>query len=222
MTEQPRTEERVPARKAGRALAALLSVLALLLVAPACTAHHGSRALPGPRAATSAAPAKTQAPDTGGALPRSEPERIVIPRIGVDAPLTAVGLDKARHLMPPPLSRPTIAGWYTGAPTPGSQGTAVVVGHVDTEYGPAVFYPLSRVHSGDRVDVQRQDGRTAVFRVDSVHTYAKSSFPTAEVYEPRGRPELRVITCGGSYDRATGYLANVVVFAHLTGVSARP
>ncbi|MEV0317981.1 class F sortase [Streptomyces sp. NPDC050658] len=207
MTE-PRTGTRAPVRRAGRALAVLLTALVLALTVPTGTARHE-------HATTAAPPAQAAA-----ALPRSEPRRIVIPRIGVDAPLTPVGLDRARRLMPPPLDRPALAGWYTGAPTPGSAGTAVTVGHLDSATGPAVFHRLHRLRPGDRLDVRRGDGRTAVFRVDAVRTYAKSAFPTVEVYAPRhgNRPELRTITCAGPYDPATGYASNVVVFSHLAGV----
>jgi sortase (surface protein transpeptidase) len=118
----------------------------------------------------------------------------------------------------PPEDEPEVAGWYEAGPSPGEQGTAVVVGHRDTSRGPAVFAGLPELKPGRRVEVRRADGRTAVYTVDAVRTFAKEAFPDHEVYGPRARPELRLITCGGAYARRTGYTGNVVVFAHLTQI----
>ncbi|WP_039932124.1 sortase domain-containing protein, partial [Streptomyces viridochromogenes] len=101
--------------------------------------------------------------------------------------------------------------------SPGGQGTAVAVGHLDTDSGPAVFAGLTELEPGRVVQVRRADGRTAVYTVDAIKSYEKAHFPSQEVYGARGRPELRLITCGGNYDRRKGYSGNLVVFAHLTG-----
>jgi sortase (surface protein transpeptidase) len=119
------------------------------------------------------------------------------------------------------VNDPKLVGWYEGGPTPGESGTAVAVGHLDTRTGPAVFAPLSQLRPGRLVEVRRADGRTAVYTVDAVKTYEKAHFPNREVYGDRGRPELRLITCGGVYDRKAGYAGNVVVFAHLTETRGR-
>ncbi|MFZ3573350.1 class F sortase [Streptomyces sp. BH097] len=153
---------------------------------------------------------------------RTVPTRIVIPSIGVDAPLVAIGLDHLRRLEPPPLDRPDIAGWYSGAPVPGQNGTSVAVGHLDTRKGPAVFARLSRLRPGARIDVARSDGNVARFEVDKVRSYAKRSFPTREVYDSTGRPELRTITCAGAYGADTGYRDNLVVYSHLVGQLSHP
>ncbi|MET9889802.1 class F sortase [Streptomyces sp. NPDC006465] len=155
-------------------------------------------------------------------LPRSRATSLRIPFLGIEAPVIGLGLDRERRLAAPPGDDPKLVGWYTDGPTPGERGTAVVVGHRDTRTGPAVFLGLERTRPGGRVEARRVDGRTAVYTVDAVRTYAKAHFPDTEVYGDRGRPELRLITCGGSFDRKTGYAANVVVFAHLTGVRGRP
>ncbi|MFE5185639.1 class F sortase [Streptomyces sp. NPDC056628] len=151
------------------------------------------------------------------ALPPSPPDRIRIPAIRVDAPLTGLALTSSGSLDVPPAERPDLAGWYESGTTPGETGTAIVAGHVDNADGPAVFYRLGALRRGGTIEVDRRDGGTAVFTVDAVEVYDARNFPDEKVYGPAARPELRVITCGGGYSRATGYRGNVVVFAHLTG-----
>ncbi|MFJ2820619.1 class F sortase [Streptomyces toxytricini] len=150
-------------------------------------------------------------------LPGSPPVRVRIPSIGVDAPLTGLGLGADGSLDVPPPGRRDLAGWYRDGTTPGAVGTAVVVGHVDHASGPAVFYRLGALRRGAAIEVRRADGRTAVFTVHAVEVYDADRFPDARVYGPSPRAELRVITCGGDFSPHTGYEGNVVVFAHLTG-----
>ncbi|OWA03792.1 class F sortase [Streptomyces sp. CS113] len=151
------------------------------------------------------------------ALPPSPPDRVRIPAIGVDAPLTGLGLTGTGSLDVPPAERKNLAGWYEAGTTPGETGTAIVAGHVDNAEGPAVFYRLGALEKGARIEIDRRDGGIAVFTVDAVEVYAADAFPDEKVYGAADRPELRVITCGGPYSRSTGYQGNVVVFAHLTG-----
>ncbi|MEU0451952.1 class F sortase [Streptomyces sp. NPDC006129] len=151
------------------------------------------------------------------ALPPSPPDRIRIPAIRVNAPLTGLGLTKTGSLDVPPAARENLAGWYEAGTTPGEKGTAIVAGHVDNDEGPAVFYDLGALAKGSTIEVDRRDGSVAVFTVDAVEVYAAKDFPDEKVYGAADRPELRVITCGGGYSRGTGYQGNVVVFAHLTG-----
>ncbi|MFH8392668.1 class F sortase [Streptomyces sp. NPDC018036] len=167
---------------------------------------------PSPAARRAAAPAP---------LSRSRAASLRIPSLGVDAPVIGLRLDPGHRLTAPPVDDPKPVGWYTEGPTPGERGTALVVGHRDTRTGPAVFAPLERIRTGARVEARRVDGRTAVYTVYAVRTYAKAHFPDQEVYGDRGRPELRLITCGGAYDRGTGYAANVIAFAHLTEIRGR-
>jgi sortase (surface protein transpeptidase) len=104
---------------------------------------------------------------------------------------------------------------------PGDVGPSLLAGHVDSRTGPAVFYRLRELRGGDRIVVERSDGRTATFEVDRVEQVSKSSFPTRRVYGATPRPELRLITCGGTFDASSGhYLSNVVVYAHLTALTA--
>lgn len=178
---------------------------------------------PGP-AAEGAARAVVQGerpdrPVSAGAADR--PERLRVPRIGVDTRLMDLDLTAKGELQVPPLSQPWTAGWYDRSPVPGEVGPSVLAGHVDSKTGPAVFYRLRELHRGDRVVVSRSDGRTATFRVDRVEQVSKAAFPTRRVYGATPRPELRLITCGGTFDAATGhYLSNVVVYAHLTSLTA--
>ncbi|MDG4864960.1 class F sortase, partial [Streptomyces sp. T-3] len=148
----------------------------------------------------------------------SPPLRIRIPAIRVDAPLMGLALTPQGSLDVPPAERRDLAGWYESGTTPGSTGTAVVAGHVDNAEGPSVFYALGALKQGHTIEVDRTDGRTALFTVDAIEVYDSRAFPDEKVYGAARRPEIRVITCGGGYSKKTGYLGNVVVFAHLTGV----
>ncbi|MFI8514413.1 class F sortase [Streptomyces sp. NPDC085460] len=154
-------------------------------------------------------------------LSRSRPTLVAVPAITTEAPVLDIGLDRQGRLDVPPVDDPQKVGWYAAGPAPGERGTAVVVGHRDTTTGPAVFLDLDSLGPGNTVRVARADGRVAVFTVDKVRTYPKSAFPDKEVYGPTGRPELRLLTCGGAYDRGAGYDANIVVFAHLTDVDTQ-
>ncbi|MFI0155096.1 class F sortase [Streptomyces lydicus] len=172
---------------------------------------------PQPGAAVSLFPG--DAPPTGpppAPLPRSAPSRVTIPSLAVSAPVLPLGLDRDGWIEAPPAEDPDLAGWYEGAPSPGERGTAVLVGHVDNRSGPAVFYGLGALEKGRTIRVTREDGRTAVFEVYGVQVFDKRKFPARKVYADTGRPELRVLTCGGSYSPDTGYAGNVVVFARMT------
>ena len=147
----------------------------------------------------------------------SAPVRVVIAAIGVDAPVQGVDVDRDGMLQPPTLQEPKNVGWYRRGPTPGERGNAVLVGHVDTAAtGPAVFYELGRLRPGDEVQVDREDGSAATFRVDTVRLYDKTAFPAGQVYGPAGDSRLQLVTCGGAFDRRTsGYQGNTVVTASL-------
>ncbi|WP_329120826.1 class F sortase [Streptomyces sp. NBC_01353] len=151
-------------------------------------------------------------------LPPSTPVRLRIPEIDVDAPMTGLGLSPDGALDVPPASDRNLAGWYEDGTTPGAEGTSIVAGHVDNAQGPAVFYALGALKKGNRIEVDRQDGRTAVFTIDAVEVYENKDFPDERVYGEKHRAELRVITCGGGFTKKSGYQGNVVAFAHLIGV----
>jgi sortase (surface protein transpeptidase) len=142
------------------------------------------------------------------------PVSLTIPAIGVKTSLIHLGLQSNGSLQVP--STTAVAGWYTESPRPGAVGSAVIAGHVDSYQGPGVFYWLRNMKSGNRVYVTRADGSVAVFNVTSVQTYPKAAFPTSIVYGATPDSELRLITCGGTFDSTTGhYLSNIIVYATL-------
>ncbi|MFI6931612.1 class F sortase [Streptomyces sp. NPDC050287] len=145
----------------------------------------------------------------------SPPTAIRIPSIGVDAPVVGLEADQSGHLRTPPETDNNLAGWYQDGTRPGSTGNAIIAGHVDTPRGRAVFYALGAVHKGDTIAVTRADRSTALFSVYGIEVHPKNAFPDELVYGATQQPELRVITCGGRYTKATGYQANVVVYARL-------
>jgi Sortase domain len=152
-------------------------------------------------------------------LPAAAPVHLDIASIGLHAKVVGRGLTDGT-VDPPPYSTPDVAGWYRGGPAPGAAGAALIVGHVDTETGPAVFFPLSTVKPGALIAVTRVDGSIADFSVEAVEVVQKDHFDATRVYgsDSADRPELRLITCGGTFDRtAQAYSANVVVYASLTG-----
>jgi sortase (surface protein transpeptidase) len=143
-----------------------------------------------------------------------EPTGLVIPAIGVRTGLVHLGTTASGSLQVP--SSTSVAGWYTGSARPGAVGAAVIAGHIDSVAGPGVFFRLRLLRAGDRVYVRRADGSLAVFAVTEVRSYLKTGFPTQAVYGPEPYAQLRLITCGGTFDYATGhYLSNVIVYASL-------
>jgi sortase (surface protein transpeptidase) len=166
---------------------------------------------PGPTVAISPAPV---AAERGTERTAAAPVRVRVPAIGVDSELLRLGTDAAGVLLPP--DDPDRAGWFTGGAVPGDVGPAVVAGHVDSVEGPAVFARLRELAPGDEVVVDRADGTTARFTVTGVGRYPKDDFPTEAVYGPTPRAELRLVTCGGDFDRSRrSYEDNVVVFARV-------
>jgi LPXTG-site transpeptidase (sortase) family protein len=139
-----------------------------------------------------------------------------IPKLGIRSKLLELGVDGTGALQPP--TEPDVVGWFAGAAAPGEQGPMVIAGHVDSRTGRGIFFDLEDLRRGDLVDVGRSDGRTATYRVTGVRVVDKDHFPTQQVYGPTAGAELRLITCGGTFDRTTGhYLRNVVVSGVLVG-----
>jgi LPXTG-site transpeptidase (sortase) family protein len=172
---------------------------------PVATRYPAATALPAPTGPIAAVPQP-------GSAQVSLPVTLSIPSIGVQTSLVHLGLTASGALQVPPTT--TVAGWYTGSPRPGAVGSAVIAGHIDSQAGPGVFYHLSSLRPGDRVYVRRADGTLAAFRVTVVRQYLKDDFPTSVVYGAVPDAELRLITCGGTFDYATGhYLSNTVVYA---------
>ncbi|MCF2530819.1 class F sortase [Yinghuangia soli] len=177
---------------------------------------NGAIGTSGPPSPDDASAVAAPGPGGGGSpLNRAVPTVIRIPAIAVNARIVGVGVSPQGELDVPPAERNT-AGWNTEAVTPGQTGTAVVVGHVDSKDGPAVFYELGRLGKGAKIEIARRDGRTAVFTTYAVRTYDRDDFPATRVYGNSDQPELRVITCGGRFDPGSGYSGNIVVYARLT------
>ena len=181
-------------------------------------AHAGATFIP--PSITTVAPRLASDPKAR-ALARSAPVKIRIPGIGVNAPVMKVGRDADGTVQVPPLAEHNLTGWYRYGPSPGQRGPAVILGHVDSATGISVFYYLKNMHAGDKVLVTLADGKVAAFAVDGLQRVAKDAFPTASVYGKAGYPSLRLITCGGPFDQATGhYVDNVIVYAHLVSAGS--
>ncbi|GAB2469075.1 hypothetical protein GCM10027063_06850 [Promicromonospora xylanilytica] len=180
---------------------------------PAARPSSSARATPAPPVSAPAAPS----PPAVRPLPASPPVAVRIPGIGVDSPVHGLGLDAEGKLQVPSGERYDEVAWYDGSPTPGEVGPAVLEGHVTgAGYAPSVFFELGDTRAGDLIEVDRADGSTATFEVTEVRSSPKDDFPRIDVYGATDGPELRVITCGGTFDEEAGrHLDNVIVFAEL-------
>jgi len=212
-------------RRSPRGRAAVAALGAGLLAVGVGAAGLATSALsPAHAAPLPPRPAPIPAPTERTVLPASlatgpraaRPTWLSIPSLGIRTRLIHLGVNSDGTLQVP--SSTAVAGWYTGSPRPGTVGSAIIAGHVDSRTGPGIFFWLRTLHRGDRIYVGRADGTMAVFTVTKIRKFAKDEFPTAAVYGPVPDAELRVITCGGIFDRSRGsYLSNVVVFARLAG-----
>jgi hypothetical protein len=214
-------------RRPGDRLARALVTVGVVLVVAAVTtgARPVWEKLRSPQSSARAVPVTgTFHPTPTGppAAPRSRavpvrvrPLTVTVGAIGMRSTLVPLRLDRTGALQPP--ADYVHAGWYTGGPTPGDPGPAVIAGHVDSRAGPAIFFRLRDLRQGDAVVVTRSDGRTARFRVIAVQRYPKNAFPTQRVYGPTPDRALRLITCGGAFDYARrSYRDNIVVYAVAT------
>ena len=169
---------------------------------------------PAAAAAGTVGPAAPKEPS----LPRSLPVTVDIPAIDVHSQLLRLGLNPDGTIQVPSLTTEADeAAWYKYSATPGEIGTSVIEGHVDSYQGPAVFFRLGALQPGDHIDIRLANGVTAIFRVTGVREYLKDNFPDQMIYGDTHYAALRLITCGGAFDNATGhYLNSTVVFASLT------
>ena len=217
----------------GLALVGTAAALALVMNSQSATASNDlvaqtERELPPPAAThpeagqppegQSGEEAKGERNAQGGRKPvriqMPPPKRIEIPAIAVSAPVIPLGLNPDRTLEVPEDFDET--GWFTGGPEPGERGAAVIVGHVDSKDGPAVFYRLRALRPGDVIEVTLVDRSQVRYRVTSSLVVRKSRFPSDLVYARTRRATLRLITCDGPFNRSTGhYRDNYIVFARL-------
>jgi LPXTG-site transpeptidase (sortase) family protein len=198
-------------------LGALVAICAVVLVArshghdkepPVGTTlpptQESLRLEPSPRATESHAPQ----PD---ALQEPRPTHIRIPAIGVDARVVRLGLHRDHTMQTPTDYAET--GWYAPGPEPGERGAAVIAGHVDSKSGPAVFYRLGELRRGDAVRITTAGGNVVRFRVTGLEHWPKASFPTKRVFGRTRAATLRLVTCGGAFNGATGhYVDNTIVY----------
>ena len=212
-----------PPRRRGSLRARLAGVAGTLLLVGGAVAVGAAFAAQqhAPQPSQSAAGATGPSSGRGPWLRRSLPLSVEIPAIGVHSVLLRLGVKPNGAMQVPPLQRRAgAAGWYKYSVTPGQIGTSVIAGHVDNDHGPAVFFRLGALRPGNTVRVHLADGVTAVFRVTGVRQYLKSRFPARTVYRATHFAALRLITCGGAFDYATGqYLSSTVVFASLASSS---
>ncbi|MFF5364828.1 class F sortase [Streptomyces scabiei] len=175
---------------------------------------------PNARHAPQAAPAEEEARPAEPPAQRasaSRPVRLLIPKIRVSAPFVPLYVGRSGQLQAPPADDVNLVGWHAEGAVPGERGTAIIAGHVDTKTSPAVFAGLGELGKGDVFHVVRADRERVSFVVDDVETFAKDDFPDERVYADASRPEVRLITCAGAYDRSVmDYTENLVVFAHRT------
>jgi sortase (surface protein transpeptidase) len=147
-------------------------------------------------------------------IARSVPIHLAIPKIGVSVRLSVLGLNRKGTVSIP--TNFAVPGWYKGDRSPGQKGSAVILGHVDSTNGPAIFYKLDKLGLGNRIDITLRNGKKLVFAVIGIRMFQKTNFPDRLVYGARTYPALQLVTCGGIFDPSTGhYLSNIVVFTAL-------
>ncbi|MET9558384.1 class F sortase [Streptomyces sp. NPDC006645] len=160
-------------------------------------------------------PAAPSAP-SASRTPASPPTRIRIPAIGLDQRLLGLRVQQDGRLGVP--KDPARVGWWSDGPRPGDPGAVVIVGHVDSATGPGAFHGLSSLRPGDKITLRRADGGDATYTVQALRQYEKDALPDSQVYATSGPSALRLITCGGTYDRGRGeYRDNLVVYATTSG-----
>lgn len=197
-------------------MAAVLGALLTLLLRPATTLTAARPAGDRSSAAAAQVPGGFNAPSTAIPAGHLPPVEVAVPVIAVRSRLVGLRLNADGTLQVP--SDYGVAGWYSDGPAPGDSGPpAVIVGHVDSKAGPGIFYRLSELRSGDVILVRRSDGTDVRFTVYRSAQFPKDAFPASQVYAPHSTPELRLITCTGVFNRATGhYASNRVIYARLS------
>jgi hypothetical protein len=183
---------------------------------PAPPPAAGDRVPAPPPAAGDGVPEPSEA--VGPVVERSVPVSLRVPAIGLAVSMSELGLNSDGTVeVPTDFQEP---GWFRLGPSPGQVGSAVILGHVDSYRGPAVFFQLRSLQAGDRVEVSLADGAVAEFVVNTVATYPKAQFPAEQVYASHGYSALNLVTCGGEFDSQTrSYLSNVVAYTSLVAIT---
>ncbi|MDV7354678.1 class F sortase [Rhodococcus oxybenzonivorans] len=200
----------------GRAKRWWVLAAVLLLVATAFLALRSYQSSTDPQLTPPTATDTVPAPSDGVSGPA--PVALRIPALGVDESLITLGLNSDETVeVPTDFDKP---GWYKFGPAPGQLGSAVILGHVDSHEGPAVFHRVKNLKAGDSVEVSLTDGSVAHFSVTKVETYPKKEFPAEQVYGSHGEHTLQLVTCGGEFDpHARSYLSNVVAYTSLVDIT---
>lgn len=207
-------------------------LLVIAIVAVGCVLALGHRPHPARADAPPGSPVRSSASTTGspsvqdpvppgqqGGTGAAPPIRVSVPRLNISSSLQNLHLLKNGALQAP--TKWQVAGWYSNGTRPGDVGPAVIAGHVDSTSGPAVFFRLSSMRTGDKIQVTESGGKVLTFIVTAKHAYPKNKFPSQTVYGPTALPELRLVTCTGDFDYVHhNYLDNLVVFAVLAGALA--
>jgi len=192
-----------------------------LLPAPSPARSSADLGVPGPELSGSLGGTARTSVGVDPVAPRFAPVALRIPAIGVDVSLSTLGLN-ADHTVEVPTDFQQ-AGWFGLGPSPGQTGSAVILGHVDSYTGPAVFFQIRTLRAGNQVNVSLADGTIAHFEVTAVAMYAKDQFPAQQVYAPHGGSALQLVTCGGTFDTHTrSYLSNIVAYTQLEQLDSRP
>ncbi|GAA5159230.1 class F sortase [Pseudonocardia eucalypti] len=153
-------------------------------------------------------------------LDPSAPTEVRIDKIGASSSLVALGLNPDRTAAVPPVSEPKQASWYKFSSTPGAKGPSVILGHINGGGTPGIFSRLHELKPGDQVSVKRADGKTAVFTITKLEQFPKGNFPTQLVYGDTPDAQVRLITCGGAFNRAAkSYIDNIIASGTLTSVA---
>lgn len=204
------------AERAARVRAAA-GLLLLLASATACKVQDGAAAT-GPLMLPATVRAGHWPQQAGESSRWARPLRVMVPRLKIDAPVTGIGSGEKGRLEAPPLGDRNLVGWDRQSPVPGSPGAAVLVGHLDTKSGPAVFARLRQVKAGDTLAVVRSDEQVVVYRATEIQEVGKSDFPVGKVFSVSTIPAIRLVTCGGRYDHARGsYDDNLIVYGEHSG-----
>ena len=202
-----------------RGLITLALVVLVALGALAFTINKETSDPPAPQPVAAQQQEQQTAPEDGGTvngLPKSDPVSVDVPKIGAKSTLVPLGLNPDNTVEVPPVTQPKQAGWYSNGPTPGEIGPSVILGHVDGNTQPGIFYRLKELAPGDKISVARKDGSNVKFVVTKVDQVAKDTFPTEAVYGDTDDAQLRLITCGGAFDKAAhSYKDNIIVYAKL-------
>lgn len=200
-------------RRPFRSATVLLALLATLTLA-GCGSEDAAK----PRSNAGDTGTNQAAGQQGKGMSRSEPSWVKVPSIDAKSSLVPLGLNPDKTVEIPPVSKPMQAGWYKYSPTPGQVGPSVVLGHIDGNHKKGIFYRLHELTKGAKVQIGRKDGSVATFVVNKVKQIPKKEFPTKEVYGNTSDAQIRLITCGGAFDRAKhSYLDNTIVYGTLNG-----